>query len=72
MRWAEEGMGYGWGEMKQIVMEQKPEGKGPHRTPMNRQDNINMDLTETGRGNMAWTRIILLKIGTSGMLLCIQ
>jgi len=27
MRWAEEGMRYVWGENKQIVMEEKPEGK---------------------------------------------
>ena len=51
------------------VMEEKPEGKGPLRTPMSRQDNINMNLKETGWGNMAWTRIIVLRRGTSGMLL---
>lgn len=64
--------GYGvWMGRKETntVMEEKPEGMGPLKTPMNRQDNINMNLKETGRGSMAWTRIIELRIGTSGMLL---
>jgi hypothetical protein len=64
--------GYGvWMGRKETntVMEEKPEGKGPLRTPMSRQDNINMNLKETGWGNMAWTRIIVLRRGTSGMLL---
>ena len=69
MRWVQEGMGYGWGEKKQIVMVEKHEGSGPLRTPTNRWDNINMDLKETGWDSMAWTRIILLRIETSGMLL---
>jgi hypothetical protein len=34
MRWAEESIGNGWGEKKQIVMKEKPEGKGPLRTPL--------------------------------------
>jgi len=33
MRRAEEGMGYGWGEKKQTVIQEKPEGKGLLRTP---------------------------------------
>jgi len=61
-RRVEKGMGYGWGEKKQTVMQEKLEGKGPFRTPMNRYDNINMDLKETGWGSMGWTRIILLRI----------
>jgi hypothetical protein len=49
----------------------KPEGRRPLGRPRRRwEDNIKMDLREVGWG--AQTRLIWLRIGTGGGLLCIR
>jgi hypothetical protein len=48
----------------------KPEGKRPLERPRRRWvDNVKMDLTEIGGGEVMWTELVRLRIGTSGELL---
>jgi 3-oxoacyl-ACP reductase-like protein len=49
------------------VLVGKPEGRGPLGRPRHRwEDNIKMDLPAVGCGNMGWTELIWLRIGTGG------
>jgi hypothetical protein len=48
----------------------KPEGKRPLERPRRRWvDNIRMDLGEVGWGDVDWTGLVWLRIGTGGELL---
>jgi len=54
-----------------MVLVEKPKGKRPLGRPRLRwEDNIKMDLQEVGCG--VWTRLIWLRIGTGGRLLCMR
>jgi len=67
MRWAGQVACIGERKGAYRVLVGKPEGKRTLGRPMNRRDNIKMDLQEVGCE--AWTGLMWIRIGTGGGLL---
>jgi hypothetical protein len=69
MRWAGHVARMGKGKRNRLLVG-KAEGKRPLGRPRRRWvDNIRMDLGEMGRGDVDWTGLVWLRIGTGGELL---
>ena len=65
MRWAEYAACIRQTRNAYKVLVEKPEGKAPYRIPwQRRKDNIRRHIRVTG----LWTRLILIRTGTSGRL----